>query len=96
MEIKKTDIHVMHRSVPKGARPRQVICRFLSRDSKVALLKNKKKLKETESFKGVYMYEDLTPLRARLLRVSKDLPNVKSAFFFLFRSVPTVIFRRTR
>ena len=80
VEIKSTDINVVHRSGPKGARPRQVICRFLSRDYKVALLKNKKKLKENESFKGVYMYEDLTPLRARLLRVAKDLPNVKSAF----------------
>lgn len=80
VEIKAGDINVMHRSWPKGARPRQIICGFLSRDTKVALLKNKKKLKNSDNFKDVYMYEDLTPLRARLLRVMKGLTNVKSAF----------------
>ena len=58
VEIKTSDINVVNRSGPKGARPRQVFCRFISRDIKFALLKNKKKLKESNDFKNIHMYEE--------------------------------------
>ena len=65
VEILNRDINVAHRSGPKGVKPRQIICRFVSRDTKIELLRNKKKLKESEEYKNVYMHEDLTPLRAK-------------------------------
>ena len=42
--------------------------------------RDKKKLKDQEDFKTIFMYDDLTPLRAKLLRAAKNHPNVRSAY----------------
>ena len=80
VDIRQGDIDVVHRSGPKGGRPHQVICRFISRDTKSDLLKNKKKFKDSDYYKKAFIHEDSTPLRARLFKIVKELPNVKSAF----------------
>lgn len=80
VEILNGDINVVHRSGPRGIRPRQIICRFVSRDTKIELLKSKKKLRDSDDYKNVFMHEDLTPLRAKLLKVVKEQTNVKSVF----------------
>ena len=79
VEILNGDINVAHRSVPRGTRPRQIICCFVSRNTKKELLKSKKKLRDND-YKNVFMYGPLTPLRAMLLEVMKEHTNVKSAF----------------
>ena len=47
------------------------------RDLKTKIVRNKKKLKEVEERKGVFIEEDLTPLRDRLVRELKKEPNRK-------------------
>ena len=80
VEILNSDINVVHRSGPRGIRPRQIICRFVSQDTKIELLKSKKKLRDNDDYKNVIMHEDLTPLGAKLLKVVKEQTNFKSAF----------------
>ena len=65
---------------PKGGRPRQIICRFVFRDKMREFLVKKKQLNDQEDFKTIFMYDDLTPLRAKLLRAAKNHPNVRSAY----------------
>ena len=72
-------INVVHRSGQKGAKPRQILCIFVTRECKTDLLKKRKELKDMDEYRGVYLYEDLTPLRARLLRMVKANNAVKGA-----------------
>ena len=37
-------------------------------------------MKDQEDFKTIFMYDDFTPLRAKLLRAAKNHPNVRSAY----------------
>ncbi len=83
--FKSEDISVCHRvgrKVEGGARrrPRDVLCRFVTRATKMAMMSNKKKLKEKEGYKDVYINENLTPMRAKLFATVRKCQNVKSAF----------------
>ena len=79
VEIRDQDINVVHRSGQRGARPRIVLVRFVSRDVKHELLKKRKNFKDIEALKNVYIGDDLTPLRAKLLKKVKSLGNVRTA-----------------
>lgn len=74
--IGSDDISACHRLGPKrdGARP--IICKFVSRQTKARLMKDRKNLKGKEGFERVYVNEDLTQLRKRLLDVVKRCPRV--------------------
>ena len=54
--------------------------RFFARDIKHDLLVNKNKLRNKENYRGVYINEDLTPLRSKLLQYVKRQDVVESAF----------------
>ena len=60
---------------------RLVLCKFISRCEKEAVLKGVKKLKANEDArsKHVYVNEDLTILRAKLFSFAHNHPNVKGA-----------------
>ena len=81
------DISVLHRAGPFNLRggsrnpKRPVLCKFISRSKKEAVMKGKKKLKANEDdlFKHVYVNEDLTLLRAKLFIFARNHPNVKGA-----------------
>ena len=75
VEIRYHDINVVHRSGQRGggARPRIVLVRFISRDVKHVLLKKRKNFKVIEALKNIYIGDDLTPLRAKLLKRSSHL-----------------------
>jgi hypothetical protein len=62
------DINVTHRLGKPGisGTTRNIICRFVSRDTKFRFLTEKKKLKLLDTHKQVYINEDLTPLRQKL------------------------------
>ena len=61
-------------------KPRPIICRFARRCVKEDLIKNRKKLKDIPKYKGsVYINEDLTALRARMLAYAKAVPEVMRA-----------------
>ena len=79
-EMEPKDISVMHRNGPKrrdGA-PRPVLVRFTSRRSKGALMKKRLDLKDMAGYGRVYINDDLTPLRSKLLWLIKtSVPAVE-------------------
>ena len=59
------DIHAVHRIGKKSSRPRNVIIRFVNRKTAFALLKNKKKLNNTQ-YKNYYITENLCPFNKKI------------------------------
>lgn len=76
VELKSEDISVAHRlGKPKeGGRP--IIVRFCQRKKKNEVMRNKKKLKGKD--RKVYVNEDLTSLRAKLMKMAKEQESVKN------------------
>ena len=80
------DISVMHRigkrnqgqSQRQGPRP--VIVRFISRNKKSEILHMKKNLKNRDGYADVFIFEDVTRLRSKLLYFVKNLPDVGRAW----------------
>lgn len=74
--VKVEDISVVHRNgkpkkdSTKKARP--ILVKFTSRKSKGAVMKKRQLLKESVRYKRVYLNDDLTPLRSRLLHLAKN------------------------
>ena len=61
---------------PQKTRP--VICRFVSRIKRDEMIGNRRKMKDLPAYKNrVYINEDLTNLRYRLLSYAKELPMVE-------------------
>ena len=79
--IRPEDISTIHRTGQRrrgGNRP--VFVRFVSRKKKVEVMRAKKNLKGKQGYQRVFINEDLTALRAKLLRYVKDLPTVEKAW----------------
>ena len=87
-EVKREDISAVHRSGQKqvgenaGGRHRTnrpVLVKFVSRKNKASVMKNKKNLKDITdaALKNVYVNDDLTPLRSKLLHKAKTTPGVE-------------------
>lgn len=76
------DISVVHRSGPKkNGKPRPVLCKFVSRKKKEAIISNRRALKNADSAGNkVFIYDDLTPLRSKLLHVVKKKETVHHAY----------------
>ncbi len=75
VDIVSSDISVCHRSGQlreNAKKPRDILCRFISRSTKHSMMRNKKQLKEKDGYKGVYVNDDLTPMRAKMLRYIKE------------------------
>ena len=79
--IKPDNINAIHRIGPKRqGKARQIIARFVHREPRFQLLKNRADLRKTERLKNIYISEDLTQLKFKLLYYVKKQGNVKSAF----------------
>ena len=80
IEVVKRDINVVHRigKQPNAAatRPRQIIVRFVSRDTKYEIMTQKSTLKDNPTYKQMFIFEDLTLLRQRLLYSCKNTDSV--------------------
>lgn len=79
--IRPEDISTIHRTGQRrrgGNRP--VLVRFVSRKKKVEVMRAKKNLKGKQGYQQVFINEDLTALRAKLLRYVKDLPTIEKAW----------------
>ena len=82
------DISVLHRVGKKnqgqgqGQRqgPRPVIVSFISRNKKSEILHMKKNLKNKAGYDDVFIFEDVTRLRSKLLYFVKNLPEVGRAW----------------
>ena len=58
----------------RGSRP--VIVRFISRAKKMEVMTKKKTLKTKDGYKDIYMHEDITRLRSKLLHFVKGLTYI--------------------
>ena len=75
------EISVVHRVGKPHGGSKQVLCRFVSRNSREKMMRSRKKLKDKPMFGGakVYLNDDLTMLRAKLFAYVKSLDIVKRA-----------------
>jgi len=70
ISLNASDIQRVHRLGKKrtnATKSRSIIVRFQSYKKRNEFLRAKKNLKKTENFKTVFIAEDLTPLRAKLI-----------------------------
>ena len=65
MTLKPEDIRVSHRLPGRSGSTRPIIVKFVRRNTKTAMMKSKRKLHDANR-KGVYINDDLTPLRAKM------------------------------
>ena len=76
--------------------PRGIIVRFVSRRKRTEVMKGKKNLKGKPDFLNIYINDDLTVLRAKLLGYVKSLPDIdrvwtiEGKIFALKKSPPGV------
>lgn len=83
LQIQLSDISVSHRlGKPNRAgrngnapTPRPVIAKFVRRDIKTQMCMKKKNLKNIQGCDGIYIDEDLTPLRYRIVRELRKEPG---------------------
>ena len=78
VEICKSDISVCHRLPARGHSGKPNILKFVRRETKLALMKKKSGLRH-QSGRPFYINDDITQLRARLLKSLKEKPDVKAA-----------------
>ena len=74
--LKRDDISVAHHVGKSQHGSRPVLAKFISRNTRDKLVKNRKKLKDLTEH-TIYINDDLTPLRAKLFSYGKKLENVK-------------------
>ena len=78
MNVNLTDMEIQraHRLGRKrNGKPRSIIAKFMCYKKRSQFISSKKKLKDSVRFSNVYVAEDLTSLRAKLLRYVKDKCN---------------------
>ena len=71
--VTEKDISACHRLGKSSNGTRPVIVRFVSRRKRTEVMRKKKVLRDKTD--KVFLNDDLTPLRAKLLKVVKELPN---------------------
>ena len=76
VEIKPDDISVAHRMGKPREGGRPVIVRFCHRKKKYEMMRNKKKLKGRQ--RKVYINDDMTSLRAKMMKLVKEQEVVKN------------------
>ena len=75
--LRPEEISVVHRVGKPRDSARPVIVRFTHRKKKNEIMNKKKELKKKG--RNIFINEDLTPLRAALLKMTKEQENVKNA-----------------
>ena len=78
VEICKSDFSVRHRVPARGKSGKPIFVKFVRRETKLALMKKKSGLRH-QSVRPIYINDDITQLRARLLKSLKEKPDVKAA-----------------
>ena len=80
VSITTADISVSHRMPGRPGTAKTIIAKFVRRDVKASVMRNKRKLRENDKRRGVYVNEDLTPLRAKLSKVLRSDPAIKKVW----------------
>ena len=87
VNVSTADISVSHRlpsskrrgpSQPERHRP--IIVKFVRREQKVQLLRNKRRLREQDQLRGIYIEEDLTAQRAKLFHAIRRAEGTKKVW----------------
>ena len=78
VEICKSDFSICNRLPARGQSGKPNIVKFVRRETKLALMKKKSGLRH-QSGRPIYINDDITQLRARLLNLLKEKPDVKAA-----------------
>ena len=78
--LERRDISVCHRLRGNGKSPRPVIVKFVRRKTKSDIMKAKKTLKSKEQYKNVYINDDLTSLRNKIVKGMRDDDNIKKVW----------------
>ena len=78
VEICESDISVCHRVPAGGQSGKPSIVKFVRRETKLALMKKKSCLRN-QSGRPIFINDDITQLRARLLVSLKEKPDAKAA-----------------
>ena len=78
VDISSNDISASHR-LPKSRtmKERPIIVKFVRRNTKTTLMMNKKTLRTIDRYRHIYINDDLTPLRSRMLRTLQNDDEVK-------------------
>ena len=76
VKLEPGDISVVHRLGKAGGRSRPVIVRLCQRKKRNEIMKKKKELKKKN--RNIFINEDLTPLRATMLKMIKEHDAVKN------------------
>ncbi|KAK4321308.1 hypothetical protein Pmani_007884 [Petrolisthes manimaculis] len=76
VKIEANDISIAYRLGREGGQGRPVLVRFCHRKNRNAVLNKKKELKKKQ--KKIYINEDLTPLRAAMLKIVKEQATVRN------------------
>lgn len=71
------DAHRLGKKTP--GKCRQIIVRFANRSMRNKFIVNRKRLKQSENFKNVFITDDLTPLRFKLFQMVRKNEDVKNA-----------------
>lgn len=74
------DLQAVHRVGKEDKGSKAILVKFVSRRKRRELMKAKKALKEKEGYDKIYINDDLTPLRSRLLGYIKKLEHVDKAW----------------
>ena len=77
--LKPEDISVSHRLPGRPGSTRPFIVKFVRRNTKTTMMKNKRKLRDANR-KGVYINDDMTPLRAKMARILRHDPSTQSVW----------------
>ena len=80
-DITPADVSVVHRTGDRRRKGRPILVRFVSRKKRKEVMKKKKILKDKREYAGVYVFDDLTTLRAKMLYyLKKKVPVVENAW----------------
>ena len=85
VQVREEDISVSHRLpyrrfVDGQPKSKPIIAKFVRRDTKTEVMKKKKNLKGMPAYSDVFIADDLTPLRSKMLCELKKDDQVKRAW----------------
>lgn len=78
--MERNDISVCHRLRGNGKRPRPTIVKFVKRKTKSNIMKAKKNLKDKSQYKNVYINDDLSILRGKVVKMMKDDKSIQKVW----------------
>ena len=80
VEIEEQELSVSHRLGRKTGKPRPIIAKFVRRDTKTKMMREKKELRGLSGYRHVFLNDDLTTLRSLLVYELKRDETIKSVW----------------